>query len=53
MKRQSTPGETIDSIAAERVGVIFPTGMLGGGFSLEMVRAGIEMGATAIAVDAG
>src|SRR5258708_37825976 len=27
--------------------------MLGGGFSREMVRAGIEMGATAIAVDGG
>src|SRR3979409_899913 len=39
--------------AAESVGVIFPTGMLGGGFSREMVHAGIEMGATAIAVDGG
>src|SRR3977135_183014 len=37
----------------ESVGVIFPTGMLGGGFSREMVHAGIEMGATAIAVDGG
>jgi len=38
---------------AESVGVIFPTGMLGGGFSREHVRAGIETGATAIAVDGG
>jgi len=36
--------------ASESVGIIFPTGMLGGGFSREMVHAGIEMGATAIAV---
>ena len=35
------------------VGVIFPTGMLGGGFSREAVRAGTEKGATAIAVDGG
>src|SRR3982074_3164261 len=37
----------------EPIGVIFPTGMLGGGFAREMVHAGIEMGATAIAVDGG
>src|SRR3982074_930347 len=37
----------------EPIGIIFPTGMLGGGFSREMVHAGIEMGATAIAVDGG
>jgi hypothetical protein len=41
------------STAAPWVGVIFPTGMLGGGFSREMVHAGIKMGATAIAVDGG
>jgi hypothetical protein len=45
--------EAAISKSAESVGVIFPTGMLGGGFSREMVRAGIEMGATAIAVDGG
>jgi hypothetical protein len=39
--------------APDSVGIIFPTGMLGGGFAREMVRAGIEMGATAIAVDGG
>jgi acyclic terpene utilization AtuA family protein len=39
--------------AIKSVGVIFPTGMLGGGFASEQVRAGIEMGATAIAVDGG
>jgi hypothetical protein len=39
--------------ASESVGIIFPTGMLGGGFSREMVHSGIEMGATAIAVDGG
>jgi hypothetical protein len=42
-----------DEEAAGSVGVIFPTGMLGGGFTREMVHAGIEMGATAIAVDGG
>jgi len=35
------------------VGVIFPSGMLGGGFSAESVKRGIEMGATAIAIDGG
>jgi hypothetical protein len=39
--------------AVKSVGVVFPTGMLGGGFSREEVRAGIEMGASAIAVDGG
>jgi hypothetical protein len=41
------------STSVASVGVIFPTGMLGGGFAREMVRAGIELGATAIAVDGG
>ncbi len=36
-----------------RVGVIFPVGMLGGGFPRETVERGIELGADAIAVDAG
>jgi hypothetical protein len=45
--------EREDDQATESVGVIFPTGMLGGGFKREMVHAGIEMGATAIAVDGG
>jgi Acyclic terpene utilisation family protein AtuA len=35
------------------VGVVFPTGMLGGGFTAESVKRGIAMGATAIAVDGG
>jgi hypothetical protein len=49
------PGDKVEALATavESVGVIFPAGMLGGGFSREMVRAGIEMGATAIAVDGG
>lgn len=41
------------SAPAQSVAVIFPTGMLGGGFEREMVHAGIEMGACAIAVDGG
>lgn len=53
MKTQSIPREATDGRAAAPVGVIFPTGMLGGGFAREMVRAGIERGATAIAVDGG
>ena len=35
------------------VGIIFPSGMLGGGFSVESVKRGIAMGATAIAIDGG
>ena len=35
------------------VGVIFPTGMLGAGFTAESVKRGVAMGATAIAVDGG
>jgi hypothetical protein len=35
------------------VGVIFPTGMLGGGFPIETIQRGIELGADAIAVDGG
>jgi hypothetical protein len=35
------------------VGIIFPSGMLGGGFTAESVKRGIAMGATAIAIDAG
>jgi Acyclic terpene utilisation family protein AtuA len=58
MKAPDSPIHTENGIEAvgtslASVGVIFPTGMLGGGFSREMVRAGIEMGATAIAVDGG
>jgi hypothetical protein len=37
----------------QSVGVIFPTGMLGAGFTEESVKRGIALGATAIAVDAG
>jgi len=53
MKTLKREREDAISKAANSVGVIFPTGMLGGGFTREMVRAGIEMGATAIAVDGG
>jgi hypothetical protein len=35
------------------IGVIFPTGMLGGGFPPHTIERGIELGAGAIAVDAG
>jgi hypothetical protein len=35
------------------VGIIFPAGMLGAGFTAESVKRGIAMGATAIAIDAG
>src|SRR2546421_175245 len=38
---------------ARRVSVIFPTGMLGGGFPAETIERGIELGADAIAVDGG
>src|SRR5882724_4949324 len=38
---------------ADRIGVIFPTGMLGGGFPPHTIERGIELGAAAIAVDAG
>ncbi|HWG60107.1 MAG TPA: acyclic terpene utilization AtuA family protein [Streptosporangiaceae bacterium] len=41
------------SASAHGVGIIFPTGMLGGGFTAESVKRGIAMGATAIAVDGG
>jgi hypothetical protein len=36
-----------------RVGVVFPSGMLGSGFTPESVWRGIELGATAIAIDGG
>jgi hypothetical protein len=39
--------------ADQGVGVIFPAGMLGAGFTAESVKRGIAMGATAIAIDAG
>jgi hypothetical protein len=35
------------------VGIIFPSGMLGAGFTAESVKRGIAMGATAIAIDGG
>ena len=35
------------------VGIIFPSGMLGGGFTAETIKRGIAMGATAIAIDGG
>jgi hypothetical protein len=39
--------------ADQGVGVIFPAGMLGAGFTAESVKRGIAMGATAIAIDGG
>src|SRR3979411_2276862 len=39
--------------AASDVRVFFPTGMLGSGFPAETVTRAMELGATAIAVDAG
>ena len=41
------------SRSARDVRVIFPTGMLGGGFPDETIARGIELGADAIAVDGG
>src|SRR4030088_1244872 len=38
---------------ARDVGVIFPPGLLGGGFPAETIERGIELGADAIAVDGG
>ncbi len=35
------------------VGIIFPSGMLGAGFTAESIKRGIAMGATAIAIDGG
>ncbi|HYZ56446.1 MAG TPA: acyclic terpene utilization AtuA family protein [Streptosporangiaceae bacterium] len=35
------------------VGIIFPAGMLGAGFTAESIKRGIAMGATAIAIDGG
>lgn len=34
-------------------GIIFPSGMLGAGFTAESIKRGIAMGATAIAIDGG
>ncbi len=42
-----------DSASEQGVGIIFPSGMLGGGFTAESVKRGIAMGATAIAIDGG
>jgi hypothetical protein len=42
------------STAAEpAAGVVFPSGMLGSGFTAESVKRGVAMGATAIAIDGG
>lgn len=43
---------TVES-RTKTVGVIFPTGMIGAGFPIEMIRRGVELGADAIAIDAG
>ena len=37
----------------DRVGILTPTGMLGGGFTPETVQRGLELGADVIAVDGG
>src|SRR5882757_10805341 len=42
-----------DDLTESAVSVIFPTGMLGGGFPAETIERGIELGADAIAVDGG
>ncbi len=39
--------------SGQRVGIIFPSGMLGAGFTADSVKRGIAMGATAIAIDGG
>jgi hypothetical protein len=44
---------TTPSADSPSVKVVFPTGMLGAGFSPEDVQRGIDMGACAIAVDGG
>ncbi len=40
-------------LSPESAGIIFPSGMLGAGFTAESVKSGIAMGATAIAIDGG
>ena len=37
----------------DSVGILVPTGMLGGGFSAETIARGISLGADIIAVDGG
>jgi len=41
------------STSPENVGILVPTGMLGGGFSPATIARGIELGADVIAVDGG
>ena len=41
------------TIGKESVKIVFPSGMLGSGFSEDLVSRGIEMGATAISIDGG
>lgn len=41
------------ALASSTVKVVYPTGMLGAGFSAEAIQRGIEMGADAIAIDGG
>ena len=54
MSLQIQPGLKDRGLAkATSVGVIFPSGMLGSGFSAESVNRGLELGASAIAIDAG
>jgi hypothetical protein len=42
-----------DPTSEQGVGIIFPSGMLGAGFTAESIKRGIAMGATAIAIDGG
>lgn len=41
------------TVKSKPVKVLFPSGMLGAGFPIESVALGLEMGADAIAIDAG
>src|SRR5580693_10656911 len=41
------------SVPPDSVGILVPTGMLGGGFSPETITRGLRLGADAIAVDGG
>lgn len=43
----------VTSRGSRRLGVVFPSGMLGSGFSAESVDRGLALGAAAVAIDAG
>ena len=46
-------GATATAGRPSSVGIVFPSGMLGAGFSAESITRGVAMGATAIAIDGG